>query len=97
MTTIFFHPEANAEVVSAATYYEGQQEDLGKRFISSVEDGLARIRINPLLFPLVDGDIRQCLTRTFPFGILFRDTSSHIEIIAVMHLRREPGYWKERK
>ena len=66
MTTIFFHPEANAEVVSAAAYYEGQQEDLGKRFISSVEDGLARIRINPLLFPLVDGDIRQCLTRTFP-------------------------------
>ena len=54
MITIFFHPEADAEVVAAATYYEEQQEHLGKRFISSVEDGLARIKINPLLFPLID-------------------------------------------
>ena len=48
MTTILFHPDAEAEVVSAASYYEGQHLDLGKRFISSIEDGLARIRINPL-------------------------------------------------
>lgn len=97
MTTIFFHPEADTEVVTAATYYEEQQEHLGSRFISSIEDGLARIKINPLLFPLMDRDIRQCLTRTFPFGILFRDTGKQIEIIAVMHLRRKPGYWKKRK
>ncbi len=97
MTTIFFHPEADVEVVAAATYYEEQQEHLGKRFIASVEDGLARIKINPLLFPLIDRDIRQCLTRTFPFGILFRDSGKHIEIIAVMHLRREPRYWEKRR
>jgi toxin ParE1/3/4 len=96
MTAVFFHPEADAEVVAAANYYEGQQEDLGKRFLSNVEDGLARIRINPRLYPLIDGDVRRCLTRTFPFGILFRDNEDRIEIIAVMHLRRKPGYWKER-
>ncbi|KAF0221585.1 MAG: plasmid stabilization system [Geobacteraceae bacterium] len=96
MTAVFFHPEADAEVVAAAAYYEGQQEDLGKRFLSSVGDGLARIRINPRLCPLIDDDVRRCLTRTFPFGILFRDRGGRIEIIAVMHLRRTPGYWKER-
>ncbi len=96
MMSIFFHPEADAELVAAANYYEGQQEDLGKRFISNIEDGLARIRINPLLYPLIDGDVRRCLTRTFPFGILFRESGDTIEIIAVMHLRRKPGYWKER-
>jgi toxin ParE1/3/4 len=96
MTTVFFHPEADAELIAAAVYYEGQQEELGKRFLSSVEDSLARIRINPLLYPVIDGDVRRCLTRTFPFGVLFRDRADRIEIIAVMHLRREPGYWKER-
>lgn len=96
MTAVFFHPEADAEVVAAAAYYEGQQEDLGKRFLSAVEDGLARIRINPQLYPLIDGDVRRCLMRTFPFGVLFRDRAERIEIIAVMHLRRKPGYWKER-
>jgi len=96
MTSVLFHPEADAEVVAAANYYESQQEDLGKRFLSNIEDGLARIRINPLLYPLIDGDVRRCLTRTFPFGILFRESGDAIVIIAVMHLRRKPGYWKER-
>lgn len=93
---VIFHPEADAEVTAAAVYYEGQQENLGKRFLSSIEDGLARIRINPRLYPLIDEDVRRCLTRTFPFGILFRDGGDSIEIIAVMQLRRKPGYWKER-
>ena len=88
---VIFHPEADAEVTAAAVYYEGQQENLGKRFLSSIEDGLARIRINPRLYPLIDEDVRRCLTRIFPFGILFRDRVDRIEI-----LRRRPGYWKER-
>jgi toxin ParE1/3/4 len=96
MKAVFFHPEADAELNAAAAYYEGQQEDLGKRFLSSVEDGLARIRINQGLYPLIDGEVRRCLTRTFPFGVLFRNRVDRIEIIAVMHLRRKPGYWKER-
>jgi len=49
MTPIFFHPEAEAEVVAAAVYYEEQQGNLGRRFLSSIEDGLSRIRINPRL------------------------------------------------
>ncbi len=93
---MIFHPEADAEVTAAAVYYEGQQENLGKRFLSSIEDGIARIRINPRLYPLIDEDVRRCLTRTFPFGILFRDRGDGIEIVAVMQLRRKPGYWKER-
>jgi hypothetical protein len=28
MMSIFFHPEADTELVAAANYYEGQQEDL---------------------------------------------------------------------
>lgn len=96
MIQVLFHPEAETELIAAATWYEGEQADLGKRFLSSLEDGISRMRINPNLFPLVDGDVRRCLLRTFPFGILFRSHGDRIEIIAVMHLRRNPGYWRER-
>lgn len=96
MTPVLFHPQAETELVAAATWYEGEQTDLGKRFLSSLEDGISRIRINPNLFPLVNGDIRRCLLRTFPFGVLFRLRNQRIEIIAVMHLKRHPGYWQER-
>jgi len=29
-------------------------------------------------------------------GIIYRNEPERIYILAVMHLRREPGYWKDR-
>jgi len=43
-----------------------------------------------------DGDIRRCLTNRFPYGILYSIESDRIFILAVMHLHRDPDYWKHR-
>lgn len=51
MNLVRFHPEAEAEMIGAAAWYEKQQPDLGKRFLATVQDSLNRIKINPLLFP----------------------------------------------
>jgi len=90
------HPEAETEMVEAAVCYEEQQADLGKRFLASVQDALNSIIINPRLYPVVDLDVRRCLTKVFPFGILFRISRDEIVIVAVMHLARHPDYWKHR-
>jgi toxin ParE1/3/4 len=96
MIPIRFHPEAEAEMMSSAKYYETQQKDLGKRFLASVQDALNRIQVNPLLYQEIETGVRRCLTMTFPFGVVFRIMSNQYVIVAVMHLHREPGYWKNR-
>jgi toxin ParE1/3/4 len=96
MTKVRLHPEAEIEMTEAAAYYEAQQVDLGKRFLASVQDAVSSIRINPRLYPLVDLDVRRCLTKVFPFGVLFRILPDQIVIIAIMHLARRPDYWKNR-
>lgn len=96
MIPIRFHPEADAEMMSAAKYYESQQKDLGKRFLASVQDALNRIQVNPLLYQEIETGVRRCLTMTFPFGVVFRIMPNQYVIIAVMHLHREPGYWNNR-
>jgi plasmid stabilization system protein ParE len=96
MKPVRFHPEAEAELISAATFYESQQKDLGRRFLTSVQDSLNRIQINPLLYHDIEDGVRRCLTMTFPFAVVFRIKPEQYEIIAVMHLHREPGYWKKR-
>ena len=96
MKTVRFHADAEAEMVEAAAYYETQQENLGKRFLASVQDALNRIQINPLLYQVVELDVRRCVTKTFPFGILFRARPEQIVVVAVMHLHRDPEYWKAR-
>lgn len=92
-----FHPDAELEVIAAAAWYESQQRDLGKRFLASVQDALNKIMLNPELYPFVEGDVRRCLTKTFPFGVLFRAQPDFIAVMAVMHLHRDPDYWKTRR
>jgi toxin ParE1/3/4 len=96
MKPVRFHPEAEAEMNEAAAYYEGQQPQLGRRFLVCVQDAANRIRANPQLYPIVEGDVRRCLTRSFPFGVLFRIRPEEYVVIAVMHLHRDPAYWGER-
>jgi toxin ParE1/3/4 len=96
MKPVRFHPAAEAEMVAAGVYYEQQLPDLGKRFLVSALEAVSRIRINPQLYPVVDADVRRCLTRTFPFAVLYREQPDQIVVVAVMHLHRDPGYWKNR-
>jgi toxin ParE1/3/4 len=92
-----FHAEARAEMTEAAAYYEAQQANLGRRFLTSLQDAINRIQINPMLFPVVDREVRRCKTKTFPFDILFQMHSNELVIVAIMHLHRNPGYWKNRR
>lgn len=96
MKLVRFHPDAEAEMIEAATYYESQQPSLGRRFLAAVQDAVNRLSAHPHLYPIVDLDVRRCLTKTFPFGVLFRERSESFVIMAVMHLHREPDYWKGR-
>lgn len=96
MKPAYFHPEAEAEMMAAARYYEAQHPGLGGRFLASVQDAKNRIVFNPLLYPVIDLDVRRCLTQTFPFAVLFINHPDQVVIMAVMHLHRDPDYWKSR-
>ena len=97
MMLVRFHAEAEIEMAEATAYYETHQANLGRRFLTSVQDAINRIQINPLLFPMVEFDVRRCKTKIFPFDILFQIHSGELVVVAVMHLHREPEYWKSRR
>jgi hypothetical protein len=91
-----FHPEAEAEMIASARWYEERSSGLGQQFLTEVESALQRVAATPEAWAIVEGDIRQHLLHRFPFGILYRDKHNGIDVLAVMHLRREPGYWSHR-
>src|SRR4051812_19147224 len=96
MKPIRFHPAALAEFAEAAHYYNNKQMGLGPRFIDAVESALLRIKNHPLVFRIIAGNLRKCHVIRFPYGVIFREKEDCIEIIAVMHLHRDPEYWKGR-
>ena len=91
-----FHPEALAEFKEAAVFYFGRQPGLDQRFIDCVQRTVARIASTPESCPVFEGDVRRCLTRVFPYGILFTIERDYLLVVAVMHCSREPGYWRKR-
>ena len=43
--------------------------------------------------PYFDGTRRKLFIR-FPFALVYRATSDSVEVVAVVHQRRRPGYWR---
>ncbi|MCP4405118.1 MAG: type II toxin-antitoxin system RelE/ParE family toxin [bacterium] len=91
-----FHPAALLEAEHAAHFYEEQQAELGKRFIEALSDALTRVRRSPGMYRKIKGSVRKCRVMHFPYGLIFRENNNCIEVLAVMHLRRQPGYWEKR-
>ena len=91
-----FHPEALDEYGEAGHYYARQQPGLDLRFIVCVEDAIERILQDPYRWHSFDEDIRRCLTRVFPYAILYTIETDFVLIVAIAHCSREPGYWKHR-
>lgn len=92
-----FHPEALDEYTQAVQYYMQLQTETAQAFINVVEDVIFRIRESPMHWPILDGDVRRGLTQKFPYAILYSLEQDYILILAVMHCRRKPGYWKQRQ
>lgn len=91
-----FHPEAESEFLEAIDFYEDAKESLGLEFASAVFSSISSICAHPRAWPVVSDDIRRCLVNRFPYGILYSEIGGEVTIHAVMHLHRNPDYWKER-
>ena len=92
-----FHPEAESEFNEAIDYYEEIEHGLGYDFAGEVYLCILRILEYPKAWTIIDDEIRRSLVNRFPFGILYSIEGEEIYILAVMHLHKEPGYWKTRK
>ena len=96
--TLIFHPLAEREFIAAARFYETRAPGLGADFIRQVERILSEIVAHPNSGSLFVGStIRRRLIQRFPFGIVYELESANISVMAVMHLRRRPGYWQRRR
>jgi plasmid stabilization system protein ParE len=94
--TFSFHPEAEKELILAIDFYEEKEKGLGRDFALEIYSTVERILTYPDAWPIVEEDIRRSLVKRFPFGVLYSKLEEEIVIMAVMHLNREPEYWKTR-
>jgi plasmid stabilization system protein ParE len=94
-----FRPEAAVELREARAWYAAREKDLGQQFVAAVDAAVKRIAMRPHAFPALPRPttVRRAQLRRFPFVVLFRILGHEmIEVLAVAHARRRPGYWRSR-
>src|SRR5436190_8682564 len=90
------HPDVPAEAKAARLWYAERSEKAAARFVIALDNAIEKIRETPERWPsYVRGTRRYRLSR-FPYLVVYRIGTDAVEIIAVQHGRRRPGYWKGR-
>jgi hypothetical protein len=99
MTRVVVEPEADAEILEATEWYEKRQEALGLRFLSDLDDALnmlPRRKLKPDRDLGSEGFLTCDVGAPWPYRFIIIESADTRHAIALAHLRREPGYWRER-
>src|SRR5271154_5497736 len=91
-----FHDEAAAEYDAAFEWYLERSPDAALKFDAEVERAFTEVVQSPRRWAVGSHGTRRFLLRQFPFILIYREQASAIQIMAVAHTSRRPGYWKER-
>ena len=90
------HPAADEEFAGAVRYYAEIDPDLGARFYREIERMIGNVCADPERYRRFDPPARRHLSADFPYALIYVEKPDYVWIVAVMHLKRRPGYWRER-
>ncbi len=89
---------ASDEFSEAVRWYDARRSGLGGEFFDAVAATLSLVESNPEIGTTIstDGQTRRVLVARFPYQVVYRLRRTEIAIVAIAHLKRRPGYWKNR-
>ena len=94
--SVEFLEEASAEYEEALDWYLTRSEASASKFASELAQAIDIIAEAPQRWPAGPHGTRKFLLHRFPFAVVYRELPSAIQILAVAHGHRRPGYWKTR-
>ena len=93
---VSFHPEAVRELRAAFLWYFDRNPVVAQSFQAETEHAIEVVLENPRRWPRWGKSGRKYVFPRFPFNLIYRVNLGVIEVIAVAHQKRKPGYWKKR-
>jgi plasmid stabilization system protein ParE len=91
-----FHRLAEREVSQQYAYNLSIQPPLADRFMVELERIFDSIATYPHSGSPSTNSSRFRILRRFPFMVVYVVRTNSIEVLALAHTRRRPGYWRRR-
>lgn len=93
---LIFHPEAAEEAAAALLWYEERSLRAAESFAAELKRGFSLLREAPLRWPADSSGARTMRLRKFPYALVYALGMDRVHLLAVAHLHRRPGYWRNR-
>ena len=91
------HPEAAEELTQSVKWYFEQSQSASANFLNEIDRCISKITESPEIFPQYFHGCQRAIIKTFPYSVIFRVKIDTIEIVAIAHSKRRPGYWRRRE
>ena len=94
--------DAVDEAVAAAAHYEMERPGLGFQFQETLQESFSLPAEDILPLTAVGASfsargVRKLVLRRFPFSIIAREIDAKtVQVVAIAHHSRRPGYWLDR-
>jgi plasmid stabilization system protein ParE len=90
------HPAALEEAEAATGWYAERSRRAAQRFLNELGRAIEQVSEHPEQHPAFVFGTRRIVLSKFPYVIVFRETATAVQIVAIAHGRRRPGYWRNR-
>ena len=84
------------EARAVQRWYADRSLLAARAFIAELDRAIELIGQNPSAWPTYVHGTRRYLLRRFPFSVVYLELDGEVEIVAIAHGRRRPGYWRGR-
>jgi plasmid stabilization system protein ParE len=88
---------ARQELRETTAWYRESNPSVADRFVTEVFKTLEYIEKSSAAgrwIPFVPGSARRLPVAGFPYYVIFEELTDRVEILAIAHNRRRPGYWR---
>lgn len=78
-------------------WYAARSTQVAEAFRASVRAVLEAVESSPARFPIALADIRKARVPHFPYVVYYVPLPEVTSVIAIIHGRRDPRRWQERR
>ncbi len=90
---VTFLEEAVTEAEETRARYALRYLELALDFDEALSVAITEIKKQPERWPSYMHGTRRYMLRRFPYAVVYRVAQAQIQIIAIAHFSRKPGYW----
>src|SRR5271156_3805939 len=88
------HPAALQELKSVVIWYQERNQTAALNFVGERGRAIDLIVESPGRWPSRPHGTQRFVLQRFPFAIVYRERPTFVQVLAIAHGHRRPGYWK---